>query len=474
MQISSPDPLTPIALLKKQLNAEGINGFEAVAEALYQQKQRQTQLGVYSQDRYTLKGSDCEAIVISPSTNQAINCILWCVNHYTGLNRNPRVIQKVADAVHQYGTGSGTSALSGGMSMLHKKVETRLANLVGKERALLFPTGYTTNLGVISALPGKHDLLLFDREAHASMIDGVKLSGRKFASFQHNSVTDLERKLKRYRDRYENIIVIVESAYSMSGDLAPLVEIVKLKHRYNFHLYVDEAHTFGFYGDQGAGYCQQLGLTNEVDFIMSTLSKATASVGGFIACQEKYIPLLECSANPFLFQACLPPGDAAAILASLDELAFKPHLMTTLHEKNAYMRQRLTALGFDLGQSQSPIIPIFIEDPERLLPFNKELFEHGVFSVSVVYPAVKPKEGRIRLILNACHTYEQIDRTLEILASLGKQYGLIKGDRGYTKHHASDCWSESQAIASGSFGLSIVTPLLPKSADVAPVMRCRN
>ena len=448
MQIPPTNPLTPLALLKKQLYTEGITSFEAIAEALHQQKQRQRQLGVYSQDRYTLEGSGCEATVISPSTGQSINCILWCINHYTGLNRNPRVIQKVADAVYQYGTGSGTSALSGGMSALHKDVEARLADLVGKERALLFPTGYTTNLGVISALPGRNDLLLFDREAHASMIDGVKLSGRKFASFQHNSVTDLERKLKRYRDRYENIIVIVESAYSMSGDLAPLAEIVELKHRYNFHLYVDEAHTFGFYGDRGAGYCQQLGLTDEVDFIMSTLSKATASVGGFIACQEKYISLLEWSANPFIFQACLPPGDAAAILASLDELAENADLMSTLHTKNTYMRQHLKALGFDLGQSKSPIIPIFIEDAECLLNFNKDLFEHGVFSVSVVYPAVKPKEGRIRLILNASHTYEQINRTLEILEILGKKYRLIGFDQVVSQQQSSNYWMNPHMFAS--------------------------
>lgn len=425
MPLPTPDPLTPLAVLKKQLHADGIHSFEAIADALHQQKQRQHQLGVYSQDRYTVSGSDCEATVVSPATGQSRESILWCVNHYTGLNRHPRVIQRATEAVRQYGTGSGTSALSGGMSALHKAVESRLATLVGKDRALLFPTGYTTNLGVLSALPGKNDLVLFDREAHASIIDGIKLSGRKFASFHHNSVTDLDRKLKRYRDRYENILVVVESAYSMSGDLAPLTDIVALKHRYGFHLYVDEAHTFGFYGDRGAGYCQQLGLTDDVDFIMSTLSKATASIGGFIACHEKYIPLLEWSAHSFLFQACLPPGDAAAILASLDELAANPDLITTLHEKNAYMRQRLTTIGFDLGTSQSPIIPIFINEDETLLSFNKDLFEQGVFSVSVVYPAVKPTEGRIRLILNASHTYHHIDRTIDVLEKLGKAYSLI-------------------------------------------------
>lgn len=443
----TPDPLMPLALLKKQLNGNGVHSFEAIADALYRQKQQQQQLGVYSQDRYTLEGSDCEALVVSPATGEAIRSILWCVNHYTGLNRHPRVIQKVAEAVHQYGTGAGTSALSGGMSTLHKAVQSRPARLVGKEDALLFPTGYTTNLGVLSALPGKNDLVLFDREAHASMIDGVKLAGCKFASFHHNSVADLERKLKRYRDRYENVLVVVESAYSMSGDLAPLADIVTLKHRYGFHLYVDEAHTFGFYGDRGAGYCQQLGLTDEVDFIMSTLSKATAAVGGFIACHKKYIPLLEWSAHSFLFQACLPPGDAAAVLAALDELAANPQLSASLHSKNAYMRQRLSALGFDLGTSQSPIIPIFIADSEQLLAFNKDLFEQGVFSVSVVYPAVKPTEGRIRLILNASHTYDHIDRTVDILARVGLKHGLIGGE-GDRCSHPSQPWMSPQVWAS--------------------------
>ncbi|MEO1354146.1 MAG: aminotransferase class I/II-fold pyridoxal phosphate-dependent enzyme, partial [Cyanobacteria bacterium J06635_15] len=425
MNLQNFDGMDSVALVKKRLNLEGIHNFEVVARAMYQHKQQQVQADFYSQDRFTLEGSDTEATVVSPETGKSVPSILWCLNHYTSLNRHPRVIQRVTEAVQQFGTGSGTSALSGGMSALHKQVESRLASLVGKQRALLFPTGYTANLGVISALPGKNDFILIDREVHASIIDGVRLSGRKFASFRHNSVEDLERKLKRYRHRYDNVIIVVESAYSMSGDLAPLVEIVALKKQYQCHLYVDEAHTFGIYGENGAGYCNHLGVSDDVDFIMSTLSKATASVGGFVACHEKYIPLLEWNANSFIFQACLPPGDAAAVLASLDELAQSPQILSDLHDKNAYMRARLSRVGFDLGTSESPIIPIFVPEPSTLLRFNKALFEQGIFSVSIVYPAVKPAEGRIRLILNAAHTYEQIDRTIAVLEQLGRQYGLL-------------------------------------------------
>ncbi|BAY22528.1 AMP-binding enzyme [Calothrix sp. NIES-2100] len=416
---------TSLALLKRQLKSDGFSSFEDLAEAIYQHKQLQVEAGLYSQDKFTLFGSDSEAQLVCPSTGTLHQCIIWCINHYTGLNRNQKIIDQVCEAVKKFGTGSGTSAISGGMSSLHKEAERRLASLVGKESALLFPTGYTTNLGVISALPGNNDFLLFDREAHASIIDGVKLSGKKFASFKHNSVEDLEKKLKKYRNNYENLIVIVESAYSMSGDLAPLGEIVQLKKKYNFHLYVDEAHTFGFYGHQGAGFCHQLGVTEEVDFIMSTLSKSTASIGGFIACKSKYIPLLEWSANSYLFQACLTPGDAAAILASLDELAANPELIAQLHQKNSYMRQKLTGMGFDLGHSQSPIVPIFIPDPDILHAFNRDLFAAGIFSIAIVYPGVKPSEGRIRFILNASHTYENIDRTLDVLEKLGQQYRLI-------------------------------------------------
>ena len=425
MKVNTPNISTPLVVVKQQLNASQVHDFEQVSEALYWQKLRQSQEGLYSQDRFTAGGSNTESDVISPLTGKSQHCILWGINHYLGLNRDPYVIGQAQRAIGTYGTGCGTSALSGGMSDLHKEVENRIANLVGKERVLLFPTGYTTNLGVLSALPGKNDFFLFDRESHASIIDGIKLSGRKFASFRHNSLVDLEHKLEKYSATYENIIVVVESAYSMSGDLAPLREIVRLKERYKFYLYVDEAHTFGFYGKDGSGYCQELGIADRIDFLMSTLSKATASVGGFVACDAKYVPLLEWSANSYIFQACLPPGDAASILAALDRIASDPGLSQQLHEKNSYFRRQLTMLGFDLGTSRSPIVPIYIRDPQMLLEFNRELFEAGVFSVSIVYPAVKATEGRIRFIVNAAHSYDQIDRTVAVLKALGLKYRLI-------------------------------------------------
>ena len=352
-------------------------------------------------------------------------CIVWCLNHYLSMNRNPEVQSRSREALEKFGTGCGTSAISGGMNALHKEIEVRVARMLRKEKAILFPTGYTANLGALSSLVGKNDLILFDHEAHASIIDGCNFSGRKWLAFHHNDVANLEAKLARMAPRHENIFVVVESAYSMSGDLCPLKEIAALKKKYRFFLYVDEAHTFGLYGPGGAGYCVEQGVAEEVDFVMSTLSKATASVGGFIATKRKYCTLIQAYSRPYMFQACLSPADAAAALAALDEIAANPGLIEQLHAKNRYFRGRLREIGFDLGESQSPAVPIYVRELEKLFPFSKELYDHGIFSVSVAYPAVKIDEGRLRFTVNLSHTQEQLDRTLAVLEKLGRKYGLV-------------------------------------------------
>lgn len=416
---------TPLISYLKQLESQGITDIEVITDKLYHHVNEQIRHGVYSNDRYTELGSDVAGTIVSESSNSKNECILWCINHYLGLNRNQNVINKVCEAVQKFGTGCGTSAISGGMSSLHKAVELKLKNLIGKESVMLFPTGYTANLGFLSAFPGQNDLILFDRESHASLIDGIKMSGKKWIPFKHNNVNDLLAKLQKYSSNYENIFVVVESAYSMSGDLAPLQEIIELKQKHKFFLYVDEAHTFGIYGKNGSGYCNELGIVDQVDFIAATLSKATASIGGFIATKSKYIPLLQWRANTYVFQACLTPPDAAAILASLEEIENNPQIIEQLHQNNRYMRKRLTSIGFNLGTSLSPIIPIFMSDEAKMLSFNKELFARGIFSVTLFYPIVKPKEGRIRLILSAAHTREQIDKTVDTLHELAIKYDII-------------------------------------------------
>ncbi|MGE4169626.1 MAG: aminotransferase class I/II-fold pyridoxal phosphate-dependent enzyme [Candidatus Margulisiibacteriota bacterium] len=389
-----------------------------IATELTKHKNTQIQEGLFSQNFFTVSGSSVEGIVQDPNTGAQKNAILWCINHYTGLNRDPRVIQAAQKALAQYGTSAGTSAMSCGHNSLHKHLEIKLASLVGKEDALYFPTGYSTNLGAISGLATKKDLIIFDRESHASIIDGIRLSGATFLSFRHNDVNDLEKKLSSIKDQFLNVFVVVESAYSMSGDLAPLQAICELKKQFKFFLYVDEAHTFGFYGQRGAGLCSELGVTEQVDFLMSTLSKATASVGGFIACAKKFRALLEWAANAYIFQAACSPADTAAVIASLEILEKDSSITKRLHQNNIYMRTLLLESGFELGHSKSPVIPIFIDNEEALLKASQSLLNAGIFTVSVVYPAVKRGNGRLRFIVTANHTFQQIEKTVQKLKDL--------------------------------------------------------
>lgn len=411
--------------VRNEMQRRGVTDISAVADELQRIKEEQAQAHLFAADLFTEEGSNAVAHIVSGTTGESRECIVWSLNLYLGLNRVPAVIEKVRAAVARYGTGAGTSPPSGGMSRLHNALETRIAKMVGKPKTLIFSTGYAANLGALSALPGPKDLVLLDRESHASMIDGVRLSGKKWLAFAHNDVADLEAKLEKYAPHHENVFVAVEGAYSMSGDLAPLREIAALKKKHKFFLYVDEAHTFGFYGDHGAGYCQAQGVTDEVDFIMSTFSKATASIGGFVACEEKYATLLQATATPYIFQACLPPPDAAAILAALDEIQGDPSHARSLHENNRVMRAELSARGFDLGQSQSPVIPVYVPDLEKLYRLCAQLYLEGIFTVPVVYPAVGANEGRLRFIVNAHHTRAQIDRTVEVLTRAAGELGLL-------------------------------------------------
>ena len=347
--------------------------------------------------------------------------IIWSVNHYLGLNRHPKVIESSKKAIDIYGTGCGTSAISGGHNQLHKILEKRLSTLLfEKEDSLLFSIGYSANLGAIFALAkGKNNLILIDRASHASIIDGCKL-----LPFKHNSVEDLEKKLNRYGSKYDNVFVIVESIYSMSGEYSPLEEIVRLREKYKFLLYVDEAHAFGICGTDGAGRCQELGLSDSVDFIMTTFSKSTASLGGVVSAKKEFITLIQSQANAYMFQASLTPSDTATVLTALDVIRDENDIVEKLWENTKYFRLKLKILGFDIGIGESPIVPIYIGDVEILLAMGKDMLTQGVFSTSITYPAVHHSEVRFRFVVNASHTMAHIDKTLDVLESLGEKYGL--------------------------------------------------
>ncbi|SIT49234.1 8-amino-7-oxononanoate synthase [Paraburkholderia ribeironis] len=413
--------------LMMHLKRAGVRDVDTIAEQMDDLRQQQLSEGIYSFDSFSCLGSDASS-PIATSLNQAPHdCVIWSTNLYLGLNRHPQIIEKVVDAVQRFGTGCGTSAISGGMNILHKKIEAKLQQWLGKESVMLFPTGFTANMGALAALCQENDHVLIDEESHASIRDGIRLSPtRRWISFGHNSIEDLQRKLEfSQRECTGKIIVVVESAYSMSGDICPLAELVALKRCFNFLIFVDEAHSFGLYGEGGRGLCYQENVIDQVDFIASTFSKAAASIGGFVTTERRFVSYFQWSSNAYAFQACFTPADAAAVLAALEVIETSPDIARTLHEKNAYMRLRLKRAGFDLRSSQTPIVPIYISDTEKLLKICFELYKRGVFSVPVAYPMVGANDGRIRLIVNVRHSYEQIDRTVDLLDDLAKEFELF-------------------------------------------------
>jgi len=414
--------------LLMKLKKDGVQDVDRIAEAMDELRDRQLKEGIFSFDCFTSKGSNAFSNMAASLGEKPRDCIVWSINHYLNLNRHPYVIEKSIEATKEFGTGCGTSAISGGMSVLHKSIEDRLARWYNKE-IMLFPTGFTANMGVLAAMCRENDHVLIDAESHASIRDGVKLSpARRWITFEHNSIEDVEMKLKESKVLCKGkVIVIVESVYSMSGDICPLDKLTELKKKYDFLLFVDEAHSFGLYGEGGKGLCHQMGVLDSVDFLTSTFSKATASIGGFVATQRKYVSYFQWSVNTFAFQACFSPADAGTILASMDVLEQEQgaELISNLHKKNAYMRNALLKQGFDLGSSESPIIPVYIPNTKKLMKVCYELYKKGVFSVPIGHPMVGAHEGRIRFILNGNHTHNHIDKTVTLLGELAKQYDLF-------------------------------------------------
>jgi len=428
--MSHKEPDLPLALgsVREALAKRGTKELDQVAAAVEAALARLSAIHPWAFHLYLQRGADATAQVVAESGAER-DCILWTHNMYLGLNREPRVIEKTVRALEAYGTGAGASPPVGGFTGLHDALARRLARMLGKETALLFSTGYAANLSGLSGLPARGDLVLLDRECHASMFQGAALSGARWLAFRHNDLADLEQMLARQAHRHPNVFVAVETAYSMSGDLCPLEALVALKRRYGFRLYVDEAHTFGFYGPGGRGYCAALGVLEEVDFVTSTFSKATASLGGFVAGRAAHCTLLELSARSYLAQAVFPPALAATVLAALDEIEGNEALAATLHDNNRYMRARLVEAGFDLGTSASPIIPIRVADVAVLYELAARLARDGVFAQPITEPGVSPGDSRLRFVVTARHTRAQIDVTVEALARHARALGLLPKTR---------------------------------------------
>jgi 8-amino-7-oxononanoate synthase len=344
-------------------------------------------------------------------------------NNYLGLTTHPRVRQAAKDAIDRYGTSCTGSRFLNGTLEMHEQLENNLADWVGKEAALVFSTGMQTNLGVISSLVGEEDVVILDKEDHASIVDGARLSSGKIRRFFHNDLKSLEQTLVDVPAE-KGKLVVVDGLFSMEGDIAPLPEIIALCKKFGARLMVDDAHAFGVLGG-GRGTAAHFGVTKKVDLIMSTFSKSLASLGGFIAGDEVVIHYIKHHARSLIFSASIPPSNAAAALAALQVIKEEPERIVRLNQIADRMRKGFHELGFDIGNSVTPVIPILIGDDMRTISVWRQLFDNGVFVNPVISPAVSAGRQMLRTSYMATHTDEQMEKVLGIFKMVGKKVGLI-------------------------------------------------
>lgn len=346
-------------------------------------------------------------------------------NAYTGLTGDERVIEAGVQAMRRYGAGCAGSRFLNGTLDLHVELEKELAEFVGKDEALCFSTGFTVNSGVIPALLGPHDYVICDDRDHASIVDGRRLSMAKQLRYKHNDMEDLERKLQKCEENAVKLIV-VDGVFSMEGDLCDLPKIIELKKKYGATVMVDEAHGIGVFGRQGRGVCDHFGLTDDVDLIMGTFSKSLASIGGFIAADSAIIDYLRHTARTYIFSASNTPAATASALEALRILKREPERLEALWEVTNYALKRFKEEGFEIGDTQSPIIPLYVRDLEKTFAATAMAFEAGVFINPVVPPACHPTDTLVRIALMANHTHEQVDRAVAALVGVFRKLEIIK------------------------------------------------
>jgi 8-amino-7-oxononanoate synthase len=344
-------------------------------------------------------------------------------NNYLGLTTHPKVREAAIQAIHRFGTSCTGSRFLNGTLELHEQLEHELAEWVGKEAALVFSTGMQVNLGTISALVGRGDVVVMDKDDHASIVDGAKLSWGETKRFRHNDMADLERVLSNI-DEKKGVLVVVDGLFSMGGDIAPLPDLVKTCKKYGAKLMVDDAHAMGVLGG-GRGTAAHFGITDEVDLIMSTFSKSFASLGGFIAGDEDVIHYIKHHARSLIFSASIPPSNAAASLAALQVMREEPERIARLEQIAMRMRDEYKRMGFNTGHTQSPIIPIIIGGDMPTINTWASLFQNGVFVNPVISPGVAAGQELLRTSYMATHTDEQLNRVLEIFERVGKEMGII-------------------------------------------------
>ena len=351
--------------------------------------------------------------------------LMFGSNAYTGLTGDQRVIDAAKAALDKYGSGCAGSRFLNGTLDLHVQLEKELAEFVHKDDTLCFSTGFSVNAGVLAVVVGRGDYIICDDRDHASIVDGRRLSFARQLHYKHNDMEDLENLLKGLPHEAVKLIV-VDGVFSMEGDLANLPKIVELKHKYNCSIMVDEAHGIGVFGDYGRGVCDHFGLTDEVDLIMGTFSKSMASIGGFIAADADTINYLRHTCRTYIFSASNTPAATAAALEALHILQQEPERIEKLWDVTKYALKRFREEGFEIGETESPIIPLYIHDVEKTFVAVAKAFEYGVFINPVIPPACAPQDTLVRFALMATHTKEEVERAVNILKKVFVELDIIK------------------------------------------------
>lgn len=346
-------------------------------------------------------------------------------NNYLGFANHPRLKKASIEAIEKYGVGSGAVRTIVGNMKIHEELEEILSKFKREEAAFVFQSGFNCNAGTIQAITEAGDIIISDELNHASIIDGSRLSRASKAIYKHSDMDSLEAVLKESRDKYKNILIITDGVFSMDGDIAKLPEIVELAEKYEAMTYVDDAHGSGVLGESGRGTVDHFGLHGRVDFSMGTLSKAIGVVGGYVAGSETMYDWLSHRARPILFSTSLPPASVGAIIEALKMLMESTEYTDRLWDNAKYFKTKMGTLGYNIGHSETPITPVIIGDEAKTMEFSRKLLEKGVFVSGIIFPTVPRGTGRVRTMVTAGHTKEQLDRAVEVFETVGKEMGII-------------------------------------------------
>lgn len=386
--------------------------------AKYQAPQEAKAAGVYPYFRAISSEQDTEVLI------NGRKVLMFGSNCYTGLVNDPRIKEAAIEATKKFGTGCAGSPFLNGTLDLHKELEAKLAEYIGKEEVMIYSTGFEVNLGVVSCLTGREDYILWDEQDHASIIEGRRLSFSQQLKYKHNDMESLEKQLQRC-DPDKVKLIVTDGVFSMEGDVANVPEIVRLAKQYNASVMVDEAHAIGVFGEGGRGTVNHFGCTKDVDLIMGTFSKSFASLGGFIATDKEIINYLRHNSRSYIFTASITPASTAAALKAIDIMIEEPWRQEHLWEITNYALEGFRNMGCEIGHTSTPIIPLFIRDNFKTFSITRDLFNEGVFVNPVVSPAVAPQDTLIRFSLMATHTKEQVTTALEKIQKVFRAYDLI-------------------------------------------------